>query len=214
MSEVAATALDGITAPVNPPRPEDVLRAVQTVFGPDSIVVTDVGQHQMWAAHFCMRKEPRTFLCSGGLGTMGFGLPAGIGAQLSNPGKPVIVVAGDGGFQMTLAELGTVAAERLPLKILVINNGYLGMVRQWQELFYDRRYSAVDTRPGQPDFAALARAYGIEAITVTQVGQVPEAIMQAQQHQGPFLIDFRVLEEENVYPMVAPGEGNDNMILG
>lgn len=194
-------------------RVEDVLRAVQVVFGPESIVVTDVGQHQMWAAHFCLRTEPRTFISSAGLGTMGFGLPAGIGVALARPGKQVVVITGDGGFQMNPQELSTIVAEQIPVKIMVINNGYLGMVRQWQQLFYDNRYSAVDLRPGMPDFVRLAEAYGIRGMRVDHPALLPWAVQQARSHSGPMLIEFRVEQEENVWPMVSPGAANDEMLI-
>jgi acetolactate synthase I/II/III large subunit len=174
------------------------------------IVVSDVGQHQMWEAQYFPHLKPRSLLTSGGLGTMGFALPAAIGAQLSRPDEEVWVVAGDGGFQMTMPELSTVAAEKLPIKIAIINNGYLGMVRQWQDIFYEQRYAG--TPLFNPDFVKIADAYSIPAVTVTQKADVDAAICQARAHPGPFLINFKVEPFTNVYPMVAPGRSNADMI--
>ncbi|MGD8819744.1 MAG: thiamine pyrophosphate-dependent enzyme, partial [Anaerolineae bacterium] len=176
----------------------------------DVIVVSDVGQNQMWEAQYFMHHRRRGLLSSGGLGTMGFALPAAIGAQIGLPEDQVWVTVGDGGFQMNLQELATVVQERLPLKIAVLNNGYLGMVRQWQQLFFEGRYSGTPLLG--PDFAQLARAYGIEALTVTEKSEVESAIAQAMNTDGPVLIDFRIVQEENVYPMVAPGAPVHDMI--
>jgi acetolactate synthase-1/2/3 large subunit len=173
-------------------------------------VVTDVGQHQMWEAQYFPHTKRRSLVTSGGLGTMGFALPAAIGVQIGRPDEEVWVVAGDGGFQMTMPELSTVAAERLPLKIAILNNGYLGMVRQWQDVFYDKRYAG--TPLFNPDFVKLADAYAIPAVSVKQKDAVEEAIRQAQEHDGPFLIDFQVEPFANVFPMVAPGKSNADMI--
>jgi acetolactate synthase-1/2/3 large subunit len=176
----------------------------------DCTVVTDVGQHQMWEAQYFPHTKHRSLITSGGLGTMGYALPAAIGVQKGRPDEEVWVIAGDGGFQMTMAELSTVAAERLPLKIAIINNGYLGMVRQWQDVFYDKRYAG--TPLFNPDFGKIADAYGIPAIAVKRRLDVETAIRQAQAHEGPFLIDFQVDPFANVYPMVAPGMSNADMI--
>jgi len=176
----------------------------------DATVVTDVGQHQMWEAQYFNHTKPRSLLTSGGLGTMGYALPAAIGAQISKPDEEIWVVAGDGGFQMTMPELSTVMQERLPIKIAVINNGYLGMVRQWQDVFYNKRY--VGTPLYNPDFVKIAEAYGIPARAVTRKEDVFAAIRQAQNTDGPFLLDFQVEEFTNVYPMVAPGKSNADMI--
>jgi len=173
-------------------------------------VVTDVGQHQMWEAQYFHHKQRRSLLTSGGLGTMGYALPAAIGAQIGLPDQEIWVVAGDGGFQMTMAELSTVMQEQLPVKIAVINNGYLGMVRQWQDVFYNKRHSA--TPLFNPDFVKLADAYGMAARAVTRKDDVYEAIQEAQAHDGPFLLDFQVEEFTNVYPMVAAGKSNADMI--
>jgi acetolactate synthase-1/2/3 large subunit len=173
-------------------------------------VVTDVGQHQMWEAQYFPHIKPGSLITSGGLGTMGFALPAAIGAQMAKPDEEIWVVAGDGGFQMTMPELSTVAAEKLPIKIAIINNGYLGMVRQWQDIFYEQRYSG--TPLFNPDFVKIADAYGIPAISVNQKVGVDDAIRQARAHRGPFLINFKVDPFTNVYPMVAPGRSNADMI--
>jgi len=169
----------------------------------DAIVVTDVGQHQMWEAQYYHHERSRTLITSGGLGTMGFALPAAIGAKFACPESEVWVVAGDGGFQMTMAELATIVQEKLNVKIAIINNGFLGMVRQWQEFFYDGRYESTPLL--SPDFAKLAEAYGIPALTVTQRAQVNPALQTSRFHAGPALIDFRVEQEDSVFPMVPAG---------
>ena len=169
----------------------------------DPLVVTGVGQHQMWSAQFLGVDKSRSFITSGGLGVMGFEVPAAIGAQVARPKADVWSVAGDGGFQMTLQELATVAQEHLPVKFAIINNEYLGMVRQWQELFYDHHYKAVSV--SGPDYVKLCEAYGIPAATVKEKDAVEPTLHLAAQHKGPYLIDFRVAPEENVYPMVPPG---------
>jgi acetolactate synthase-1/2/3 large subunit len=175
-----------------------------------ALVVTDVGQHQMWEAQYYHHDEPRSLITSGGLGTMGFALPAAIGAKFARPDAEVWVVVGDGGFQMTLCELATIAQEKLDVKIAIINNGYLGMVRQWQEFFYEKRYAA--TPLVNPDFAKLAEAYGIRSRSVKERGEVVEAVQEARQHPGPMLIDFQVEQEDSVYPMVPAGADLHQMI--
>jgi acetolactate synthase-1/2/3 large subunit len=174
-----------------------------------AIVVTDVGQHQMWEAQYYKHEAPRSLITSGGLGTMGFALPAAIGAKVGRPDAEVWVVAGDGGFQMTSPELATMAQEELDVKIAVINNGYLGMVRQWQEFFYQRRYAA--TPISGPDFAKLAEAYGLFGTTVSSRAQVAGAVAAARRAKGA-LIDFRVEQEDSVYPMVPAGADLHKMI--
>lgn len=174
------------------------------------LVVTDVGQHQMWESQYFIHEKSGQLLTSGGLGTMGYALPAAIGAQMSDADALVWAVVGDGGFQMTLQELAVVQQEKLPIKIAIINNGFLGMVRQWQQMFYDKRY--VGTPILSPDFVKLADAYSIPALRVTKPEQVVVAYEQAHATPGPFLIDFRVKEEVNVYPMVAPGAAVDELI--
>jgi acetolactate synthase I/II/III large subunit len=178
--------------------------------GGNSIVVTDVGQHQMWEAQYYKHEQPRSLITSGGLGTMGFALPAAIGAKFARPEAEVWVVAGDGGFQMTMPELATAAQEGLDLNVAVINNGYLGMVRQWQEFFYDRRYSATPLL--SPNFAKLAEAFGLQGFTVQSRSQVVPAIREARQHRGTSLINFLVEQEDSVFPMVPSGAALDQMI--
>jgi acetolactate synthase-1/2/3 large subunit len=175
-----------------------------------AVVVTDVGQHQMWEAQYYLHEQPRTLITSGGLGTMGFALPAAIGAKIARPEAEVWVVAGDGGFQMTLCELATIRQENLDVKIAVVNNGYLGMVRQWQEFFYDRRYAA--TPMVSPDFTALAAAYGIPGYLVQDRDSVIPTIERARSEKGPALIEFKVEKEEAVFPMVPAGADLHAMI--
>jgi acetolactate synthase-1/2/3 large subunit len=175
-----------------------------------AIVVTDVGQHQMWEAQYYKHESPRTLITSGGLGTMGFALPAAIGAKIACPDKEVWVIAGDGGFQMTSAELSTVVQEHLDIRIAVINNGFLGMVRQWQEFIYERNYACVSIL--SPDFVKLAGAHGIPGATVRERSQVLPAVADARGCSGPFLINFLVEKEDAVYPMIAPGSALDEMI--
>ncbi len=176
----------------------------------DVIVTTDVGQHQMWESQYYIHERAGMLLTSGGLGTMGYGVPAALGAQMAFPQHLVWAIVGDGGFQMTLQELATIQQERMPVKIAIINNGFLGMVRQWQQIFYDKRY--VGTPILSPDYVKLAAAYDIPALQVEEPGQVGPAVQAAHTTSGPFLIDFRVKEEVNVYPMVAPGAAVDELI--
>jgi acetolactate synthase-1/2/3 large subunit len=176
----------------------------------DAVVVTDVGQHQMWEAQYYKHDRPRTLITSGGLGTMGFALPAAIGAKIACPDAEVWVVVGDGGFQMTMPELATLVQEKLDLNIAIINNGYLGMVRQWQEFFYDKRYAA--TPITGPNFAKLADAFGIAATTVTKRADVEGAVQAARRLKRAALIDFQVEQEDSVYPMVPAGADLHKMI--
>src|SRR5579885_2791479 len=176
----------------------------------ETIVVTDVGQHQMWEAQYYKHERPRSLITSGGLGTMGFALPAAIGAKVAKPASEVWVVVGDGGFQMTMAELATIVQEGLKVNIAIINNGFLGMVRQWQEFFYERNYQATPLL--NPDFAKLAEAYGIRSMSVTRRSEVVPAVQAARQHEGAVLIDFKVEQEDSVYPMVAAGASLHEMI--
>ena len=176
----------------------------------NTIVVTDVGQHQMWEAQYYKHERPRSLITSGGLGTMGFALPAAIGAKVACPEAEVWVVVGDGGFQMTMCELATMVQENLKIHIAIINNGFLGMVRQWQEFFYDRNYAATPLL--NPDFAKLAEAYGIRSTTVSRRSEVVPAVEAARQHAGPMLINFKVEQEDTVYPMVAAGAALHDMI--
>ena len=176
----------------------------------NAIVVTDVGQHQMWEAQYYKHNTPRSLITSGGLGTMGFALPAAIGAKIAKPDAEVWVVVGDGGFQMTMAELATMMQENLKINVAIINNGYLGMVRQWQEFFYERNYQSTPLL--SPDFARLAEAYGIRGMRVTGRRDVVPAVRAAREHAGPVVIDFRVEQEDTVYPMVAAGAPLHEMI--
>jgi len=178
--------------------------------GSDTIVVTDVGQHQMWEAQYYHHDRPYSLITSGGLGTMGFAVPAAIGAKRARPEAEVWAIVGDGGFQMTMCELATAAQEGLAIKVAVINNGFLGMVRQWQEFFYERRYAA--TPLSGPDFVRLADAFGIRAAAVSCRADVQPAVADARSHEGPYLIDFRVEQEDTVYPMVPAGADLQAMI--
>jgi acetolactate synthase-1/2/3 large subunit len=178
--------------------------------GGNVVVVTDVGQHQMWEAQYYKHEHPRSLITSGGLGTMGFALPAAIGAKVARPEAEVWVVAGDGGFQMTMAELATIVQEKLKVHIAIINNGFLGMVRQWQEFFYERNYEATPLL--NPDFVKIAQAYGIRSMAVTERSQVVPTVQLAREHDGPVLIDFKVEQEDTVYPMVAAGASLHDMI--
>jgi acetolactate synthase-1/2/3 large subunit len=175
-----------------------------------AIVVTDVGQHQMWEAQYYHHETPRSLITSGGLGTMGFGVPAAIGAKMARPDAEVWAIVGDGGFQMTQAELSTAAQEGLKVNIAIINNGYLGMVRQWQEFFYERRYAATPLR--SPDFVKLADAHGLLGLRVEKRSEVNDIVQQARKAEGTVLIDFRVEQEDSVYPMVPAGADLNAMI--
>src|SRR5262245_56344012 len=186
-----------------------VINDLWRLTGGDAVVVTDVGQHQMWEAQYYKHNRSRSLITSGGLGTMGFA-PAAIGAKVACPESEVWVVVGDGGFQMTMAELATIVQEHLDVNIAIINNGYLGMVRQWQEFFYDKRYAA--TPLVNPDFAMLAEAFGIAATTVTSRGQVADAVQVARRSPSAALIDFKVEQEDSVYPMVPAGADLHKMI--
>ena len=175
-----------------------------------AIVVTDVGQHQMWEAQYYHHQEPRTLITSGGLGTMGFALPAAVGAKLAKPDAEVWVVVGDGGFQMTMCELATIAQENIKINVAIINNGYLGMVRQWQEFFYERRYAATPLL--SPDFAKLAEAFGLRSATVSRRQDVEPTIEMARAEEGTVVINFKVEQEDTVYPMVPAGADLHAMI--
>ena len=192
-------------------RAQEVLQIAGELTGGNAVVVTDVGQHQMWSAQFFTWTQPRTHITSGGLGTMGFSLPAAMGAAFARKDIPVISISGDGGFQMNLQEMATIAEHRLPLKIFVINNGFLGMVRQWQELFWRRRYSHVEL--ANPDFVKLAEAFGCRAFRVSHSDGVRDAISTALAHtDGPVLVEFVVAKEDNVYPMIPAGQSVKEML--
>ena len=194
-------------------KPQSVIQKIYELTGGDAIVVTDVGQHQMWVAQYFKFDRPRTFLTSGGLGTMGFGFPAAIGAQIACPDKLVFNVAGDGSFQMNLQELATAVLNKLPVKIAIINNGYLGMVRQWQELFFNRHYSGI-MLDGTPDYVKLAEAYGAAGLRAKTPSDVDGVIKEAISIKRPVIMDFIVDPEENVFPMVPAGCANAEMIFG
>jgi acetolactate synthase-1/2/3 large subunit len=187
-----------------------VMHDLWRLTGGEAVVVTDVGQHQMWEAQYYHHERPRSLITSGGLGTMGFALPAAIGAKVAQPDAEVWVVAGDGGFQMTMPELATIAQEGLDIKVAIVNNGYLGMVRQWQEFFYERRYAA--TPMSSPDFVRLAEAFGLRGLRVTERAGVAPAVAEARAHPGTVVIDFRVEQEDSVYPMVPAGNDLHAMI--
>jgi len=193
-------------------KPQYVIERLRALSEPDAIVSTDVGQHQMWTAQFFSFTKPRTLLSSGGLGTMGFGLPAAMGAQAAFPDRQVMVVCGDGGFQMNMQELATIVQNRLNVKIIILNNNFLGMVRQWQELFFDKRYSS--TCMELPiDFIKLAEAFGAVGLQATKPGEVDEVITKGFATEGPVLMEFKVAREEKVLPMVPAGASLTEMVL-
>ncbi|MBM3635286.1 MAG: biosynthetic-type acetolactate synthase large subunit [Actinobacteria bacterium] len=193
--------------------PQNVIRSVYDITGGDAIVATEVGQHQMWAAQFYPFEKPRRWITSGGLGTMGFGLPAALGAQVAFPDELVVDIAGDGSFEMTLQELSTAQTYGLPVKIVILNNGFLGMVRQWQELFWDKRYSNTSFGEFQPDFAALAGAYGIPGMRIEDPDELEDALRETLSTDGPALIDIQVNRDAKVFPMVPQGKGPDAMLV-
>lgn len=196
---------------VNVLKPQRLIELVHQITNGNAIVTTDVGQHQMWAAQYYSFTNPNKWVTSGGLGTMGFGLPAAIGAQLASPNDTVVCFVGDAGFQMTLQELSVLQEKNLPVKVIIVNNHALGMVRQWQELFYEERYSH-SLIPQQPDFVKLAEAYGVKGNRATNDEEAEAVLKEAFEHNGPVLLDFRVAPMEKVYPMVAPGKGIHEMV--
>ncbi|MGA2271085.1 MAG: biosynthetic-type acetolactate synthase large subunit [Bryobacteraceae bacterium] len=194
-------------------KPQHLMGEIDRLSGGRAIVSSDVGQHQMWAAQLIRFNEPRLWISSGGLGSMGFGLPAAIGAQFARPDKLVFAIVGDGGFQMSIPELATIASHGLPIKIIVMNNGYLGMVRQWQTLFYNNRLSAVEL-DGFPDAEKLAGAYGFKGRTIDKPWELAPALEEAVREAGPYLLNVKVSPHECVYPMVPAGGGLEDMVLG
>lgn len=191
--------------------PQMVIQTVGELAGEEAIIVTDVGQHQMWVAQYYPTVHSNNYVTSGGLGTMGFGLPAAVGAKIARPGDLVVLITGDGSFQMTIQELATIAQNKLPIKIVLLNNGVLGMVRQWQKMFYDERFNQIQLH-ANPDFVKVAEAYGIRGIRVNSSEQVREAISEAIQYPGPVLLDFLISPDEDVLPIVPAGKAITEML--
>jgi acetolactate synthase I/II/III large subunit len=194
-------------------KPQYVIETLRKLTKGNVIITTEVGQNQMWTAQFFHFDKPNTFITSGGLGTMGYGLPAAIGVKCAFPDKQVVDIAGDGSIQMNIQELATAAQYKISVKVVLLNNGYLGMVRQWQELFYEKRYSHTDMTYA-PDFVKLAEAYGIIGLRATKPEEVEPILQKGLSIDRPVLMDFRVSREECVYPMVRPGESISEMELG
>jgi acetolactate synthase-1/2/3 large subunit len=192
-------------------KPQYAIEQIYEATKGEAIVTSDVGQHQMWTAQYYHFKRPRQWINSGGLGTMGFGMPAALGAQVGCPDETVICISGDGSIQMNAQEFATLADNDIPVKTFILNNGYLGMVRQWQELFWDGRYSQVKMGPN-PDFVKLAEAYGCTGLRATEKSEVADVIHEALRTEGPVVVDIRVTAEENVFPMVAPGAAARDMV--
>jgi len=202
--------------PLVVPHPSKELSPQEVISGlgeqaPGAYYTTDVGQHQMWAAQF-LKNGPRRWISSAGLGTMGYGLPAAMGVQVGLPAETVICISGDASFQMNLQELGTLAQYNIPVKTVIINNRWQGMVRQWQQAFYGERYSASNMELGMPDFVKLAEAFGIKGMQIQHREELEGAIAEMLTHNGPVLMDARVTKDENCYPMVAPGQSNAEML--
>ena len=193
-------------------KPQFVVEKLFELTEGKAIITTEVGQNQMWAAQYYHFDEPNHFISSGGLGTMGFGLPAAIGAQIAFPDKLVVDIAGDGSIQMNIQEMATAVQHCLPVKVAILNNGFLGMVRQWQQLFYDRRYSCT-TMDFSPDFAKLAEAFGAVGLRATKPSEVEPVLREAIATPRPVIMDFVVEQEENVYPMVPAGKNITEMLL-
>jgi len=190
--------------------PQQVINSVGN-FYPNAIFTTDVGQHQMWSAQF-IKCGPRKWASSAGLGTMGYGLPAAIGAQVAFPKLPVVCISGDSSIQMCIQELGTIVQYNLPIRLVIVNNHWQGMVRQWQESFYGERYSHSSMEAGQPDFVNLAKSYGIKAYDISNETEMGTILLESKDYKGPIVFNFAVVEDENCYPMVAPGKSNSQMM--
>jgi acetolactate synthase I/II/III large subunit len=193
-------------------KPQYMVQAMYEATGGEAIVTSDVGQHQMWCAQYFHFSGPRRWINSGGLGTMGFGLPSAIGAKMACPDQTVVCLAGDGSLQMTSQELATAVSEDIPVKVFIMNNGYLGMVRQWQELFWDKRYSAVDMGRETPDWVKLAEAYGATGMRATDKATLVEQMREAILTDGPVVLDVHVTKEENCYPMIPAGQPARDMV--
>jgi acetolactate synthase-1/2/3 large subunit len=192
-------------------KPQYMVQAMFEATNGDAIVTSDVGQHQMWAAQWYGFRRPRQWINSGGLGTMGFGLPSAMGAKVACPDDDVVCLAGDGSLIMNVQELATCVDENIPVKVFLMNNGYLGMVRQWQELFWDRRYSAVKMG-SSPDWVKLAEAFGARGMRIEDKGELVDGFREALQEDGPVLVDVRVTAEENCYPMIPAGQAARDMV--
>src|SRR6266480_1114421 len=193
-------------------KPQFMIQAMYEATGGEAIITSDVGQHQMWCAQYFHFSKPRRWINSGGLGTMGFGLPSSIGAKMGCPEQTVVCLAGDGSLQMTSQELATAVSEDIAVKVFIMNNGYLGMVRQWQELFWDKRYSAVDMGTTTPDWVKLAEAYGAKGMRATEKGTLVEQMREAILADGPVVLDVQVTREENCYPMIPAGQAARDMV--
>jgi acetolactate synthase-1/2/3 large subunit len=193
-------------------KPQYVIQKLRELSEDDAIMATDVGQHQMWVAQFFEFHLPRTMLTSGGLGTMGYGLPAAMGAQAAFPKRQVLCVCGDGGVQMNMQEMATLVQQRLPVKIIILNNNFLGMVRQWQELFFDKRYSQTCLELPM-DFVKLAEAYGAKGLKADKPSEVEQVIKEGFAHNGPVIMEFKIAREEKVLPMVPAGASLNEMVL-
>lgn len=194
-------------------KPQYILEVINELTKGDAIIATEVGTHQMWAAQYLNHQNPRHFLTSGGLGTMGYGFPAAVGAQIANPDKLVLDIAGDGSIQMNIQELSTISYYNIPIKIIIFNNQHLGMVRQWQELFYNKRYSHTNLEGMQPNFVKVAEAYGVKGLRVDKHNDLKNVLEKAFSHKGPVMVDVAIDREENVYPMVPSGVGINTMLM-
>jgi acetolactate synthase-1/2/3 large subunit len=194
--------------------PQQVIEEINVQTKGQAVITTDVGAHQMWAAQYLQHLHPKKWLSSGGLGTMGYGFPAAIGAWFGAPKDDVICISGDGSFQMCIQELGTAIAYDVPVKVFILNNNFLGMVRQWQEFFYEKRYSGVEWGDKPVDFVKVSEAYGALGLRVTKPGDIKKTIAKALAYKGPVVVDFVIRPEESVFPMVPQGSPIDKMLFG